>query len=261
MQKTTNDIAIFLFIVSFLIIAMVAFIVIMLYAYRKKQFLFFQNLEQIKLDHEKNLMATQLEIQEQTFQNISREIHDNISLSLTLAKLQLNTLNLGDKDQAETKLLKSVELISKSINELSDISKGLNADIIKQQGLIKALEDETQRIRQASIFSIEIHITGNPIYMDAQKELIIFRTIQEAFNNIIKHAGASQIQLRLHYNKTMLYIEVCDNGNGFDPNLASEKNKAGLKNMKTRIKMLGGTMNINSRPGQGSNLSFTIPFE
>lgn len=261
MQKATNDIAIFLFIVSFLIVALVVFIVIMLYTYRQKQFLFFQNLEQIKLDHEKNLLATQLEIQEQTFQNISREIHDNISLSLTLAKLQLNTMNLCDKEQAEIKLTKSIELISKSIVELSDISKGLNADIIKQQGLIKALEDETRRIWQAGLFSVDSQITGNPIYMDAQKELIIFRTIQEAFNNIIKHAAASHIQLNLHYNQTSLSIEVCDNGNGFDPNLAGEKNKAGLKNMKTRIKMLGGTMNIHSQPGQGSTLSFTIPFE
>src|SRR4030095_2533897 len=110
MQKATNDIAIFLFIVSLLIVALVVFIVIMLYTYRQKQFLFFQNLEQIKLDHEKNLLATQLEIQEQTFQNISREIHDNISLSLTLAKLQLNTLNLNDKELSAEKIDLSIEL-------------------------------------------------------------------------------------------------------------------------------------------------------
>jgi signal transduction histidine kinase len=78
MQKNTNDIVVFLIIVSALVLALVAFIVIMLYLYRKKQILFFQNLEQIKLDHEKTLMAAQLEMQETTFQHVSREIHDNI---------------------------------------------------------------------------------------------------------------------------------------------------------------------------------------
>ena len=68
---------------------------------RKKQIVFIQNLEQIKLNHEKNLIEAQLEMQETTFQHISREIHDNINLSLTLAKLQLNTFNWNDKEQSE----------------------------------------------------------------------------------------------------------------------------------------------------------------
>jgi two-component system, NarL family, sensor kinase len=105
MQKTTNDIIIFLIVVSALIISMVLFIILMLYQYRKKQAQFQIDLEQIKLDHEKTLMTAQLEIQEQTFQHISREIHDNISLNLTLAKLQLNTFDWNDKDGSSYKLI------------------------------------------------------------------------------------------------------------------------------------------------------------
>jgi two-component system, NarL family, sensor kinase len=127
--------------------------------------------------------------------------------------------------------------------------------------LIKALEDEVQRIRQADMFSIDWKLTGNPIYLDAQKELIIFRIVQEAFNNIIKHAGARHAELSLHYNETGLYIAVKDDGNGFDPTLVGTQKQAGLKNMNTRIKMLQGTMNTSSVPGQGTTLSFTIPFE
>jgi two-component system, NarL family, sensor kinase len=261
MQKTNNDIVVFFLVVSALVLALVAFIGIMLYLYRKKQILFFQNLEQIKLDNEKTLMAAQLEMQESTFQHISREIHDNISLSLTLAKLQLHTLNWNDKEESEEKVGMSIRLLSQSINDLSDISKGLNADIIIQQGLIKALEDEVQRIRQADLFSIDWKLTGNPIYMDAQKELIIFRIVQEAFNNIIKHAAARHAELNLHYNEVRLYITIKDNGDGFDPDLCGTKKQAGLKNMEARIKMLQGTMNISSLPGNGTSLSFTIPFE
>jgi two-component system NarL family sensor kinase len=261
MQKNTNDIVVFLVIVSVLILALVAFIVIMLYLYRKKQISFFQNLEQIKLDHEKTLMAAQLEMQESTFQHIAREIHDNISLSLTLAKLHLNTLNWKDKDQSAEKVGSAIELLSESINGLSDISKGLNSEIITQQGLIKAIEDEMQHIREAGLFNIDCKLTGNPIYMDAQKELVIFRIVQEAFNNIIKHAEARHAELSLHYNKAMLYIAVRDDGSGFDTKLLRTNRQAGLKNMETRIKMLQGTMNVSSLSGQGTTLSFTIPLE
>ena len=80
------------------------------------------------------MLNTQLEIQEQTLGHIAREIHDNISLSLTLAKLQLNTFNWNDKALSSDKLNSSIELLTKSIVELSDLSKGMNADIIIQQG-------------------------------------------------------------------------------------------------------------------------------
>ena len=244
-----------------LLLGLIAFIVIMLYLYRKKQILFFQNLEKIRLDHEKTLMSAQLEMQESTFQHISGEIHDNINLSLTLAKLRLNTLNLDDKNSLVEKVNAAIELLTQSISDLSDISKGLNADTIKQQGLIKALEYEVRRIRDAGLFTIDSWLTGNPVYMDGQKELIIFRVVQEAFNNIIKHAEARHTELSLHYDKERLYIAIDDDGNGFDPAFARGDQKAGLRNMETRIKMLRGTMNISSLPEFGTNLSFTIPID
>lgn len=261
MQKNSNDIVVFLIVVSILIIGMVLFIIMMLYLYSKRQDQFKKGVEQLKLDHEKTIMATQLEIQEQTFQNISREIHDNISLSLTLAKLYLRTIDWNKKDKKEEQINTSISLIGKSITDLNNISKGLNADIIIQDGLLKAIEEELQRIRQADLFSIDFEITGQPRYMDNQKELIIFRIIQEAFNNIIKHANAKATRLTLYYDLKKMDISISDNGNGFDTNNTDTGRKAGLKNMATRIKVLNGKMNINSQVGLGSVLSFTIPYE
>ena len=261
MQKTSFDIIVFLIVVSGLIIFMVAFIVFMLYLYRKKQQGFEKNIVQIKQDHEKTVLNAQLEIQEQTFQHISREIHDNISLSLTLAKLQLNTFDWNDKDGSSDKLNSSVKLLTKSIAELSDISKGLNTDIIIQHGLLWAVEEEIKRIRQAGLFTLDFILTGTPVYMNAQQELIIFRIIQEAFNNIIKHAKSPRAGLHLHYDDVKLHITIVDDGIGFDTELAAKTQHAGLKNMETRAKMLGGKMKIESRPGQGTSLNFKIPFE
>lgn len=261
MQKSSDDIIIFLIVVSALIICMILFIIMMLYWYRKRQVQFQINLEQIRLDHEKTLMTAQLEMQEQTFQNISREIHDNIGLSLTLAKLQLNTFDWNSKDMSSDKLNSSVKLLTKSITELSDISKGLNADIIIQQGLLWAVEEEIKRIQQAGLFTVDFILTGTPAYMEAQQELVIFRIVQEAFNNIIKHANAPRASLHLHYDDVKLHIIIVDEGIGFDAELSAKNRQAGLINMKTRAKMLGGIMKIKSQPGQGTSLNFIIPFE
>jgi len=261
MQKNTYDIGIFLVVVSALILALVAFIVLMLYLYRKKQILFFQNLEQIKLNHEKALMSAQLEMQETTFEHISREIHDNINLTLTLAKLQLNTINWVGKEKPQEKIVAAAELLTQSINNLADLSKGLNGDFIKQQGLIKAVEEEIKQIRQAGVFSVKRVVTGYPAYMDAHNELLVFRIVQEAFNNIIKHAEAGNAEVIFNYNDAGLSISINDDGKGFDTHIKPVNRQAGLKNMLARIKMLGGTMNVNSRPGSGTSLSFMIPFQ
>jgi len=226
--------------------------------------MYLEKINKIQMDFEKSIVQAQLEIQEQTFQHISREIHDNITLSLTLSKLNLHTLDWNNREKNTEKLNAAIGLITKSIAELSDISKSLNADIIIQQGLLKAVEEEIQRIRQAGLFSIQYELTGDPVYMESPKELIIFRIIQEAFNNIIKHAEATEASLILHYNTKTLHVSVSDNGNGFDKELIMAKanvGQAGLKNMATRVAMLKGEMKTNSQPGKGTILSFSIPFE
>ena len=232
MQAGKNDIIIFLLVTTVIILLLTGLIIMLIYLYKKKQLAYQQNVESLKLDHEKNLMSAQLEMQEETLQHISREIHDNISLSLTLAKLHLNTLNLEEREKAGFQVNSSIELISKSITNLSGISKSLNSDIISSQGLIKALENEIQRIRETGLFAIEFRITGEPVYMDTKKELIIFRIVQEAFNNIIRHAKASNATLVLHYSEKTLRIAVTDDGVGFEmPGevKTAQNNKAGLE--------------------------------
>jgi len=260
MQRTTYEIAIFLIVITLLVFVMVGFIISIIYLYRKKQKTYVQNLELIKHGHEKNLLQSQVEVQEQTFQNISREIHDNINLSLTLAKLQLNTLDFSDKNKTLHLVSSSIDLLSKSIKDLSDLSKSMNADIIAEEGLIEALEIETKRISKTGMLEIHTEVSGNPVFLDAQKDLIIFRIIQEAFNNVIKHASAKKVRLELYYSSAYMIITVKDNGKGFDPNESCNRKGAGLKNMKTRAKLFNGDVNIESSPETGTKVIISIPF-
>lgn len=261
MRNNSNDITLLLLGTTFLILLMAVIIIVIVFLYRKKQIAYLEKINDIKTNNEKVLLTTQLEIQEQTFQHISREIHDNISLSLTLAKLYLNTFNWNDKPDSEEKLNSSITLLSKSIAELRDISKSLNADIIIQHGLLKAVEEEVERIRAANLFAINYEVTDSTAFMDNQKELLIYRIIQEAFYNIIKHSGATQAGLLLEYNYTHLIITIKDDGKGFVVDTDIQKGNAGLNNMLSRTNILKGEMKIKSRPGSGTTLTFNIPID
>ena len=135
MQKAHYDIVLFVLVSTLLILLMAGFIVTILYLYRKKQLAYFKTIEELKLDHEKNLLRTQLEMQEQTLQHIAREIHDNISLSLTLAKLNLNTLDWADDVKSRTQIDSSLEQIGKRYFEgyesRSNYEPGLDRGIKK----------------------------------------------------------------------------------------------------------------------------------
>ncbi len=259
MQKNPADIAIFLVGVILLVSVMMGFLLLILNLARKKHQVYEHTLQQVKLDHEKNLMAAQLEIQEQTFTAISREIHDNINLSLTLAKLHLNTLDQSQASLAEEKIKSSIHLVGQAIHDLSTISQHLNADKVVQLGLTAAIEDEINQVRKTGIFNIHFELTGTPCFMDSQREVILFRIIQESFNNIIKHAGASEVKVTLHFSNNSLQMTICDNGCGIPDMNPLLLRRSGLRNMELRTKMLQGTMFINSKKGDGTALVFTIP--
>lgn len=261
MQKTPYNIILVFLVVATLLMLMTIFVFLMIYLHRKKQIAFLEKFKEAEISYDKSLLSAQLEIQEQTFQHISREIHDNINLSLTLAKLNLNTLDWNNKEKSITKIDSSIELLTQSITQLSDMSKSLDADIINRHGLLKAIEDELQKIKKTEYLNISYSITGNPVYLNSKTELVIFRIIQEAFNNILKHAGAKEVSLQLHYSETTLGIKIIDDGVGFDPLLPLSKQHAGLKNMKARTELLGGEMEITSRPQKGAIINFIIPFE
>jgi len=264
MQNTHYNLILFLLASAFLFLLMAGFIVTILFLYKKKQLAYYKTIEELKLDYEKNLLHTQLEIQEQTLQHISREIHDNINLSLTLAKLNLNTFDWTYPDKTKNKIDSSLQQISKAIVDLSDLSKGMNSELIINQGLIEVLKKEINRLKDLNLFELDYVITGSPVFLDSQKELVIFRIIQEAFNNIIKHAKATSVKLNLEYDFDHINVLIADNGQGFCKDVVEQnKNKesnAGLSNMQKRAALFNGRTIIDSALNSGTNIYVTIPY-
>ena len=258
-NSSTQSIVIFVLASILLILFLLGFIVIIIYKYQQKQNAYYRGLEELKISYESAMLEAQLEIQENTFQHISREIHDNIGQKLSLAKLYLNTFNLEGTSFADQKIVNTISLIGDSINELSDISRSLSSEIIFSEGLIKALENESLQLQKSGMFKIDFSVNGEIEFLDAKKELVLFRIVQEALNNIVKHSAAKNIFLKLSYKVPFLCLDIIDDGNGFSNN-GSSKNGMGLIHMKKRAETINGKCLIMSKPGNGTTIQIEIPY-
>lgn len=263
MQDPVKLNIILLIISTFIIFLFLAFIFAIMFLYQKKQVRLKKDMQILQLDHEKNILNTQLEIQEQTFQHISREIHDNISLSLTLAKLHLNTYNMKRAENGQNLIESSVDLISKALTDLNDISKSMDSDLIESHGLIHAIEYEVEILQKTGQLQVEFQVSGSPVFMESTRELVVFRIIQESCNNALKHSGANNIYINLCYREREMEIQIRDDGKGFDQEELSmrvfHKPFSGLKNIRKRAALLEADLKIETATGRGTSIKLVIP--
>src|SRR5215212_6709420 len=126
----------------------------------------------------------------------------------------LNTLCWEDSFKMRHSVDASIELIGSAISDLSDLSKSMNPEVIGNMGLTKSLQIEVDKLVHMAHLEVEYHVKGEPIFMSSEKELIVFRIVQESFNNIVKHSKATHVLLQLNYCNHVLDILIKDNGIG-----------------------------------------------
>jgi two-component system NarL family sensor kinase len=252
-------IAVFLVATILVMMATLGLLMTVLLSSQKRHQAFQASLLALKHEHANNLLRTQIEIQELTFKNIAQEIHDNINLSLTLAKLTLH--QIAEHTAVAALAGNAQEMISGAIGDLSAISRGLNADIIQQQGLFNAIQAEIERIRRSSRIEIDFVIKGETDFLSARQELLLFRSVQESFNNILKYSRAKNVYMCFDYDDTYVSVEVQDDGVGFDPaDLPAKKGKStGLHTLRSRFQLFSGSFAVHSAPGEGTQLIFKLP--
>lgn len=223
---------------------------------RKKKHL--EEKQKMQQSFEQTLAQSQLEIQEQTFNAISQEIHDNVGQILSLAKVQLNIVEEQIQD-APVLLKESKENISRAMTDLRDIAKSLNTDRIEKLSLVQAIEQEVEHLNKTNTIAASVEVNGEEKNMDAQKKLIVFRMIQEALNNALKHAGAAVLKIMIDYTKEQVAISIEDNGKGFETT-NENNNGLGLQNIIKRTALIGGHANITSEINRGTVITLNIPY-
>jgi|SRR5690242_16392058 signal transduction histidine kinase len=252
-----------IFIITIFLVAVATGIIFLVLIYQKKQLQYIAEKKQLQVTYEKEILESKLEIQEQTFKNISQEIHDNIGQVLTLVKLNINTMATAEPPALQNKISDSRNLITKAIQDLRDLSKSMNTDLVIEAGLTQAIEYESELIKKTGGYEIEYNITGNVYRLQNQQELILFRLVQEALNNIIKHAKATRIKIAIAFEPNIFTLHVTDNGVGFSAGelKLNPVRGSGLRNMENRAKMINGNFTCTSVPGKGTSIFIALPIE
>lgn len=246
-----------LIIFNIFFIAFICAIVIYIRQYRikkKENLILFENQHR---EHQRELLSTQIEIQNQTMQHIGREIHDNIGQKLTLASLYTQQLAYENKAPQITESIENIStIINESLSELRQLSKSLTDDTINDLSIIQLLLQETEKINELKKVKVIFNNSGSGLNPSYQIKSVLLRICQEFIQNSIKHSDCKNIYIDLTNSDQILKLQLKDDGIGFDIN--KESVGIGLKNIKKRSEMIGGKYYLESTPDSGTQLSISI---
>jgi signal transduction histidine kinase len=192
--------------------------------------------------------------------HLAREIHDELGQQLTLLKLELNRIKkfLPEKPEEALKHLNhSLETVTGSIKSVKNLSFELHPQLIRELGLNEALERYMQNFSQRSGLKCILHIADDFNCNNESTSLTIYRIVQEALSNVIRHAKATKAQVKIESTKHQWLISIEDNGTGMTEK--SEDNfSLGLTGMKERAHMINAELEIISNAG-GTKINIVIP--
>jgi len=239
-----------------------AFILAYIFIYNRRKKANIEEKEKMKLTFDTEIIKTHLEVQEQTMQTIGADLHDNIGQLLSLTSLTLNSIELDNHTKAQQKIEAAIDLTVRSIKEMRQLGKLLQGDQLVVMGLSEAIRHQITWVEKSGKYQVSYVEDGEiPAANNPDKDLIIFRILQEILNNIIKHAAATQINIKLEYLNKQLQLEIVDNGIGFNAeNLPFAKRGMGLQNIHKRAAIIGGEAAIKSTEGEGARATIFIPY-
>jgi two-component system sensor histidine kinase UhpB len=206
-----------------------------------------------QLKHKQRLASTVIKAEENERNRWAQELHDNISQILTVINLYLSNtkVTLDHNVVMIHEAKKMVNEVQQEIRLLSATMKPPVFSLMTLEQSIEQLFSNINRIKKIN-FSFTTQELDDAKLNDEQK-LMIYRVVQEQLNNILKYADASHVTIDLYSKKEMLYIEMTDDGRGFDSN--NVKTGLGLRNIQSRLLIYNGQMNLNSSPGKGCTLT------
>jgi len=212
-----------------------------------------------------NYLQEATEAQEEERKRISRELHDETIQDLVVLSRELDLLtskgsNLSDEDLRYIEQLQQhTENIMRGVRRLS---QDLRPAALDRLGLLPALEWLVSDVKEYSGIEIKVNTTGEIRRLPEQKELVLFRITQEALRNSWRHSKATSIEITVDFSADKVRITVIDNGQGFNPprsmgDLAKD-GKLGLAGMQERAKLIGGTLEVRSSPGKGTDIAVEV---
>ena len=200
-------------------------------------------------------------IQEDERKRISSDIHDEMGQMLTALKLKLYQINgkLKNDDQVNDKIETALQMVDDTIKATQRIAKQLRPDILDNLGLSEAVTSLCKTINESAGIKFELEITGNPLELNKETELCIYRVIQEAITNMIRHSNSKKADIHIENTADFLNINIRDYGTGIDRIKIRHSDSLGIFGMKKRINSIHGKFHIEGSEGNGTSISISIP--
>ena len=203
--------------------------------------------------------------QEEERKRISRELHDETIQALVVLSRQLDVLaSSGNELSANPRQLEELRQQTNNIKQgVRRLSQDLRPAALHRLGLLAALEWLVSEVAEYSGITTKVNLLGSERRLPEEVELVLFRIAQEALRNVWRHSQATEAEITVEFSKTKTKITISDNGSGFDPPQAigdlAKDGKLGLAGMEERARLVGGTLTVQSQPGEGSTITIELP--
>jgi PAS domain S-box-containing protein len=212
------------------------------------------------------LTSQLLSAQERERKRISMELHDELGQSLAVLKLQIRAIERGlgdDQQDLREGCLDLLRYLDGVIDDIRRLSRDLSPSILEDLGLQSALKYLINEVSKHYTVHHAFEVKDLDQLFPVEGQIIIYRIFQECLTNIAKHAGATEVSVAVTEQDGLITLRIEDNGAGFDPALVLARRAAsrglGLAALDERARMLGGTIEIGSRPGAGTRVTCIIP--
>lgn len=192
---------------------------------------------------------------------LARELHDDVSQRLAAVSIETGTLENKMSESSEIK--ESLGKLKKNLigicDDLHRMSRHMHPSVLDDFGLSEALRSECGQLSQRWGIPIELHCSKRFPEIPKSVALCLYRVAQESLWNAIRHSGASKITIELKSDAEFVYMDISDDGKGFEPSEVQKTRRLGLASMSERIRLVSGTIRTRSAPGQGVTISVVAP--
>lgn len=233
---------------------------IILYKGKKQRLVIAHDITEQRVAEERALSAI-IEGEERERQRIAKELHDGLGQYLSASNMNLKSV-FEDLDaipeSLETTFQTGLKFLDHAISETRNISQNLMPKAIQDYGLELAAESLISHLRNTHNIKFYLYTNLNDLELTEKIQINLYRILQEAINNAIRHGKPNKIEVQLVYSKDEILMTIEDDGNGFDINNISG-NGIGIRSMKTRVGAMSANLDIVSKPGKGTIISVVVP--
>lgn len=229
--------------------------------YRKKQLQHKMNLQAEVMKQQDLATRAIINAEENERKRIAADLHDGVGQMMTAAKMNLSAFENEISFKDETQKIyfdKLIGLVDESCKEIRSVSHQMMPNALLKRGLASAVKEFIDKIDNR-VIKINLYTEGLNERLDSNIETVLYRVIQECVNNVIKHSGAGQLDISLIKDADGIAATVEDNGCGFDITDNEKMEGIGLKNMRSRVEFLKGTVDFDSSPGKGTLVAIHVP--